>query len=111
MFKSTFNRGFNMSFKNGLTISVQWGEGNYCGRKKAVYLSTDLRNPVVESFDAEISIWENNYSKINFGNDSVLGYCSTEEVSNWIHKTSNASSLKELQESIDFENQSDTIKS
>lgn len=29
-FVSTMRKGFNMTFENGLTISVQWGAGNYC---------------------------------------------------------------------------------
>lgn len=29
-FNSTMRKGFNMTFENGLTISVQWGAGNYC---------------------------------------------------------------------------------
>ena len=28
-FVSTFNKGFNMTFENGISISVQWGVGNY----------------------------------------------------------------------------------
>ena len=29
-FVSTMRKGFHMTFENGLTISVQWGAGNYC---------------------------------------------------------------------------------
>ena len=29
-FNSTMRKGFGMTFENGLTISVQWGAGNYC---------------------------------------------------------------------------------
>lgn len=29
-FVSTRRRGFHMTFPNGLTVSVQWGAGNYC---------------------------------------------------------------------------------
>jgi hypothetical protein len=29
-FKSTENKGFQMTFENGWTISVQFGYGNYC---------------------------------------------------------------------------------
>ena len=29
-FGSTMRKGFHMTFENGLTISVQWGAGNYC---------------------------------------------------------------------------------
>lgn len=29
-FVSTMRKGFYMTFENGLTVSVQWGAGNYC---------------------------------------------------------------------------------
>lgn len=29
-FVSTMRKGFQMTFANGLTASVQWGAGNYC---------------------------------------------------------------------------------
>ena len=29
-FVSTMRKGFRMTFENGLTVSVQWGAGNYC---------------------------------------------------------------------------------
>ena len=29
-FLSTMRKGFHMTFENGLTVSVQWGAGNYC---------------------------------------------------------------------------------
>jgi len=30
MFRITEGRGFQMTFANGWTVSVQWGAGNYC---------------------------------------------------------------------------------
>jgi hypothetical protein len=32
-FKSTNNKGFQMTFENGWTISVQFGYGNYCSHR------------------------------------------------------------------------------
>lgn len=29
-FNSTMRKGFQMTFENGMTASVQWGAGNYC---------------------------------------------------------------------------------
>ena len=29
-FVSTMRKGFHMTFENGLSVSVQWGNGNYC---------------------------------------------------------------------------------
>jgi hypothetical protein len=33
-FKSTNNKGFQMTFENGWTISVQFGYGNYCDNSR-----------------------------------------------------------------------------
>lgn len=30
MFDITQNKGFHITFANGYTASVQWGQGNYC---------------------------------------------------------------------------------
>ena len=32
-FGTNRNKGFNMTFENGFTISVQWGTENYCARR------------------------------------------------------------------------------
>lgn len=32
-FLSTMRKGFHMTFPNGLTVSVQWGAGNYCDNR------------------------------------------------------------------------------
>jgi hypothetical protein len=31
MFRITDTKGFHITFKNGVTVSVQFGWGNYCG--------------------------------------------------------------------------------
>ena len=31
--RSTERKGFQMTFKNGITVSVQWGNENYCDNK------------------------------------------------------------------------------
>lgn len=106
MFRSTFNRGFQMTFGNNLTISVQWGTGNYCERKKGIYLSTELRESIIESKDAEIAIWENEGSKrfLDFGSNQVKGYCSADEVGKWITATCECDSLEELQSLVSLDN-------
>jgi hypothetical protein len=45
----------------------------------------DMKTDVVSSPDCEIMIWcnEQNFS---FGNDDVKGYCSADEVAEWICK-------------------------
>jgi len=104
-FKTIFNRGFHMTFDNGLTISVQWGHFNYCERKKEVYITDELRHPIVESKDAEIAIWDKSKdSWLNFGSDTVKGYCTSNEVADWICKASAATSIESLQESMTEKN-------
>ena len=68
--------GFQMTFANGNTISVQFGFGNYCENK---YKSEDC------SIDAEIAIWNENKNWYDFGSDTVKGYCNMDEVAKWIN--------------------------
>lgn len=88
-FASTNNKGFQMTFENGWTISVQFGFGNYCSNRNhpdGWYASKD-----VECFscpDAEIAIWDSFGEYYNFEHDTVKGYCSTDEVAEWITKVS-----------------------
>ena len=87
MFKSTSNKGFQLTFENGWTISVQFGYGNYCDN----YRHPDgwdfsKKQEVTQSSDAEIAIWDANGEWYNFGSDTVKGYCSANEVAEWIEK-------------------------
>lgn len=95
---STQNKGFQMKFENGLTISVQFGTMNYCERRKfdLDYLS-EMKTDIVQSADAEIAIWDENDNWFNFGTDQVKGWCSPDEVADWIHKVKSAASLKDIE--------------
>jgi hypothetical protein len=89
MFYSTLNKGFQMTFQNGWTISVQFGFGNYCQNNhhpEGFYFSQNVA--IVESQDAEIAIWDKEGKFYNFGGDDVKGYCSPNEVAEWIEKVS-----------------------
>ena len=91
MFKSTRNHGFQMTFENGITISVQFGAGNYCERKGATVSyrgDMDAATPIVESNNAEIAIWDKDGKWFNFGSDTVKGWVDANEVAEWIHKCS-----------------------
>lgn len=83
MFVSTMQKGFHMSFRNGLTISVQWGPGNYCNNRYA-----DERPRVgVQSRDAEIAIFtteDDRWFRFNESQDAVLGWQDAEDVAKWI---------------------------
>jgi hypothetical protein len=75
-----------MTFNNGWTISVQFGCGNYCdnGHHPDGYFFFKGKEQVT-SPNAEIAIW-NKEGDYNFGNDIVKGYCTTDEVAEWIEK-------------------------
>ena len=99
MISSNYNKGFTMTFKNGLTISVQFGRGNYCENR----FSQDhkMNTPgTVSSNDAEIAIWDSDGVDFNFGSDenqsSVVGFMDSDEVSEWIQKVKSAESIKSL---------------
>ena len=80
--KSDICEGFTMTFDNKLTISVQFGLGNYCSR-----------NEDDKAVSAEIAIWDENRKWYDFGNDEVKGWCSADEVADWINKVKNAKSI------------------
>jgi len=89
MIKSTNNKGFSLTFRNGWTISVQFGYGNYCANHHHPGgFDFNKTQPVVESSNAEIAIWNADGEWFNFGTDTVNGYCTANEVAEWIEKVS-----------------------
>lgn len=74
-----------MTFENGCTISVQFGYRNYCDNNNHPDgYSFSNGKTMVESSDAEIAIILPNGEFYDFGNDSVKGYCSANEVADYI---------------------------
>lgn len=68
--------GFQITFGNGNTISVQFGFGNYC----------DNRAESQESCkNAEIAIWNSVGNWYDFGSGTVKGFCNADEVAKWIN--------------------------
>jgi len=95
MLKSTQNKGFSLTFENGLTISVQFGTGNYCERRdySSPYKSEMLNGQdIIESQNAEIAIWDKDNNWFDFGSDTVKGWVSANEIAEWIEKISKAES-------------------
>jgi len=89
MIRSTSNKGFSLTFENGWTISVQFGYGNYCDNKHHPDgWDFSKKQEVTQSSDAEIAIWDANGEWYNFDSDTVKGYCSANEVAEWITKVS-----------------------
>lgn len=83
MFASTMQKGFHMSFRSGLTISVQWGPGNYCANR----YSDEKPRIGAQSQDAEIAIFtteEDRWFQFNESRDTVLGWQSADQVAEWI---------------------------
>lgn len=70
--------GFQMTFSNGNTISVQFGCGNYCENRDESKTS---------SKNAEIAIWNSEKVWYDFGSDKVKGWCNMDEVAKWINFT------------------------
>lgn len=80
--------GFQMTFANGNTISVQFGHGNYCDNKGE---SKETCN------NAEVAIWnkEGHWYQIQSG-DEVKGHCDADEVAKWIHFAATTEFKKEV---------------
>lgn len=96
-FGTYFNKGFTMTFENGMTISVQFGTGNYCSRKSGDARSlSEMKEYTVSSPNAEISIWDANGTWFNFGNHDAKGFVTPNEVANWIEAINMAESLDHL---------------
>ena len=69
--------GITMTFKNGNTISIQFGYGNYCDNYFESKSSSDT---------AEIAIWNKDKIWYKFPDslDTVKGYLNSDEVAKWI---------------------------
>lgn len=82
MFDITANKGFHLSFANGNTISVQWGNGNYCDN----YNSRGRYGDAVEpSLTAEVMAWNSEEKTIRLEEgEEVIGHCSPEMVARYI---------------------------
>ena len=92
--------GFSMVFSNGIRISVQFGQGNYCDNKNKTLTNFNR----VTSTTAEIASMPVNghgewFQFVTYGiaND-VKGWLTTDEVAGWIEIVSNAKSFAELKE-------------
>lgn len=86
MFKITQNSGFHITFKNGVTLSTQFGSNSYSqNRHRDVHIDNDCTS----SRDCEIAIWNEKdkwltkdilYKAGLYVDDDVKGWV---EVSEW----------------------------
>ena len=89
------NKGFRLTY-NGITISVQFGPGNYCSKQDLTTYSFDapMKQTEWESPNAEIAIWDVDGNWITKKvvkrvlkediNDSVMGYVTPAQVTKLI---------------------------
>ena len=79
MFQITANKGFQITFANGNTVSVQFGGGNYCENR---HITEDGRGQ--SSSDAECLAWDKDGLYLT----EALGWQTPEEVAAFIAKYS-----------------------
>jgi hypothetical protein len=88
MIRITGGKGFQMTFENGVTISVQFGWGNYHDNREMFpgpdYAETDRRIGEAGSPNAEIAIWNAEDVWFNFGGDTVAGWVEPDDIAKWI---------------------------
>jgi len=83
MFNISENKGFEITFDNGWTASVQWGAGNYCSNHD-LRIGASWGEPVPPSASAEIAAWGRAGQWLKFKGKDVKGYCSPEEVAKFL---------------------------
>lgn len=95
-FVSTMRKGFHMTFKNGLTISVQWGAGNYCDNHFPENLDFPFSKDA-ESNTAEVAVFGSQgqiidpqtFVKYDLQSDGeVAGWLDADQVAELIHNVS-----------------------
>lgn len=77
---SPYNKGFQLTFANGWTVSVQIATGNYCDNRSYAHVGEQPS----ECANAEIAAWDANGKWYSFGNDNVAGWKTPDEVSAFI---------------------------
>lgn len=88
MIRITSGKGFKLTFENGVTISVQFGLGNYCENRSFNLYFDEWAEREREAGErgcenAEIAIWRGD-DWYNFGTDTVKGWVSPNEIAGWI---------------------------
>jgi hypothetical protein len=78
----TGGRGFHITMLNGLTVSAQWGNGNYCQNYRRPHYGPDRE--IQESDDCEVAIFMPNGDWHVFEGDTVKGYVSADDLARLI---------------------------
>ena len=77
MFSITDNKGFQISFKNGYSVSVQFGGGNYCSNRDLPI--KDWGKAVPDSDTAETALMTKD-GFVEYQGDDVQGHMSPKDV-------------------------------
>lgn len=86
--------GFQITFSNKWSIRVCFGALCYCENRNEISLLESIDD--IKSKDAQIQIWNADGKEYNFGQSeprdgTVKGWCSADEVADFIIKTKNGS--------------------
>jgi hypothetical protein len=77
------NRGFHITFENGVTVSIQIGGGNYCDNYNFP-IGEEIHKAYLSSGTAEVAVWDADEKWITeeffHEDDSVKGYVTPDEV-------------------------------
>lgn len=97
-FVSTMRKGFHITFANGLTASVQWGNGNYCDNHFPRDMDFSCTKDA-ESNTAEVAVFRkgnmidaNDFMPdgVEYSCDIVVGYLTPEQVVDFLSNVKNA---------------------
>lgn len=99
-FRITGRKGFQITFENGNTISVQFGPGNYCEHYDANIMDfLKENNEIHKSKDAEVAAWNREGTWYNFREKKFIecsdpiGHVSPDELAEIIKQLSAPSAL------------------
>ena len=97
-FQATTNKGFRRKFDNGFSISVQWGNMNYCERRNySDDYKSEMKEDFIKSSDAEIAVIDSEGGMLAIGDhDSVIGWLSADDVAKIIEGVASAESSEEI---------------
>lgn len=89
MIKSTYNRGFILSFSNGFSVSAQYG--SVTDKQNGLVKNyNDLQNPITQSIVAIISIFDSNGKALVIEDSTLVERQTADDIADWITKVRNA---------------------
>lgn len=95
---STVNKGFHLNFENGVSISVQWGYGNYGNNRDITKrYREEMENEIFSANSAEVEILKGNkniteeFSKKHgiSGDGTTMGWVSADMVAEAVYWAKN----------------------